>query len=140
MALQALKTRHISYSAGSKGVLNEMVHMTRDSEPTTDRRKAQRFRVSAPLTVTVGDREIPAYTRDLSDQGVYFYLDSDESGLIEREIDFIVELPPEITLSTCCRIRCRGRVLRKEESLMSLTGVAAQILDYLIFGDATSIA
>jgi len=140
MALQARKTRHISYFAGSDSVLNEVVHMMRDSESTADRRKAQRFRVSAPLTVTAGDREIPAFTRDLSDRGVYFYLDSDDGGLIKSEIEFVVEFPPEITLSTCCRIRCRGRVLRKEERLKSLTGVAAQILDYLILGDAMSIA
>ncbi len=87
-----------------------------------------------------GDREIPAYTRDLSNLGVYFYLASDDSQLIERDFEFIVELPPEITLSTFCRIRCRGQALRKEKTLMSLTGVAAEILDYSILREATSIA
>ena len=140
MTLQVRQTCHVSYSEGSGGVLNEMAHMTHDSESATDRRKAQRFKVSAPLTVTIGDREIPAYTRNLSDRGVYFYLGSDDSGLIDDDIDFIVDLPPEITLSTCCRIQCRGRILRREESLMGLTGVAAQILDYSIFRGAMPIA
>jgi hypothetical protein len=47
-------------------------------------------------------------------------------------------LPPEITLSTFCRIRCHGRTLRKEKSKMSLTGVAAEILDYSILKEGGS--
>lgn len=116
-----------------------MVYMTHDSEAANDRRRIQRFKVRAPLTVMAGSREIPAYTRDLSNQGVYFYLASGDSGLIEQDFEFSVELPPEITLSTFCRIRCHGRALRKEQSLMSLTGVAAQILDYSILNEALAI-
>jgi hypothetical protein len=71
---------------------------------------------------------------------VYFYLGSDDSRLISGDIDFVVDLPPEITLSTCCRIQCRGQVIRTEGSLTGLTGVAAQILDYSIFRDAIPIA
>jgi hypothetical protein len=97
-----------------------MVRTTQDSETANDRRRIPRFRVRAPLTVIAGDREIPAYTRDLSNRGVYFYL------------------PPEITLSTFCRIRCHGRTLRKEKSKMSLTGVAAEILDYSILKEGGS--
>jgi hypothetical protein len=140
MTLQVWQTSHVSYSGRSKGVLNEMVRMTDDSESARDRRKAERFKMSAPLTVTVGDRKIPAYTRDLSDRGVFFCLSADDSRQISHDIDFIVDLPPEITLSTCCRIQCRGRVLRMEESPTGLTGVAAQILDYSIFRDAMPIA
>src|ERR1039458_7287299 len=91
-----------------------MVRRTQDSEMANDRRRIQRFRVRAPLTVIAGDREIPAYTRDLSNRGVYFYLASDDSGLIEHDFEFLVELPPEVTLSTFCGIRCHGRALRKE--------------------------
>jgi hypothetical protein len=71
---------------------------------------------------------------------VYFYLGSDDSRLISSDIDFVVDLPPEITLSACCRIQCRGLVLRTEESFPGLTGMAAQILDYSIFRDAIPIA
>jgi len=140
MTLQVWQTRHFSYSAGTDGVLNEMAPMTFDLESANDRRKDQRFKVSAPLTMTIGGREIAAYTRDLSDGGVYFYLGSDDSRLIGDDIDFAVDLPPEVTLSTCCRIQCRGRVLRTEESLAGLTGVAAQILDYSIFTGTMPIA
>jgi len=122
------------------GLLNPMVRRTPVSETTNDRRKIPRFRVRAPLTVIAGEREIPAYTRDLSNHGVYFYLASDDSALIEQDFEFLVELPPEITLSTFCRIRCRGRALRKEKAKMSLTGVAAEILDYSILKEAGSSA
>lgn len=117
-----------------------MAQKTQDSETTNDRRRIERFKVNAPLTVIVGDREIPAYTRDLSNQGVYFYLAPDDSRILERDFEFLVELPPEITLSTSCRIRCRGLALRRENTLMSLTGVAAKILDYSILKEAAPTA
>ncbi len=117
-----------------------MAHTTKGSETANDRRRIQRFRVRAPLTVIAGGREIPAYTKDLSNRGVYFYLASVNSSLIEHEFEFCVELPPEITLSTFCRIRCHGRMLRKEQALMSLTGVAAEIVDYSILNEAVPIA
>jgi hypothetical protein len=125
-----------SYSTAVDGLLNPMVSRTPDTETTNDRRRIPRFRVRAPLTVLAGEREIPAYTRDLSNHGVYFYLASDDSGLVEEDFEFLVELPPEITLSTFCRIRCRGRALRKDKAKMSLTGVAAEILDYSILKEA----
>jgi hypothetical protein len=88
-----------------------------------DRRVRQRFSLNAPLLVIAGDREIPAYTRDLSNLGVYFYLGSDDIGLVDRDFDFTLELPPEITLSTCCLIQCRGRTVRMETGLRDLTGL-----------------
>jgi hypothetical protein len=139
MNSQAWHTSQVSYSTESDGALHELVHMMQDPESASNRRKFERFKVSAPLTLVAGGREIPAYTRNLSDRGVYFYLNSDDSELIDRDIEFMLELPPEITLLPCCRVRCRGQVLRKETGLMSLTGVAAQILDYLVLKDAVSI-
>ena len=105
-----------------------------------DRRGRQRFSVNAPLTVIVGDREIPAYTRELSNRGVYFYLDLADSALIDRDFEFVLELPPEITLSTRCRIRCQGRLVRKEKASRNLAGVAAEILDYSILREPVSNA
>jgi hypothetical protein len=116
-----------------------MARTTQGSEMENDRRRIPRFRVSAPLKVIAGDREIPAYTRDLSNRGVYFYMASDDGRLIEGDFEFWVELPPEITLSTFCQILCHGRTLRKEETQKSLTGVAAEILDYSILKEAASI-
>jgi hypothetical protein len=113
----------------------EMVRMNLKTKEAFERRERQRFNISAPLTLSIGNREIAAYTRDLSNRGVYFYLAVCDSLLIEGEFEFVVELPPEITLSTCCRIRCKGRALRKEENQSNLTGVAAEILHYSILRD-----
>ncbi|HTW78893.1 MAG TPA: PilZ domain-containing protein [Terracidiphilus sp.] len=105
-----------------------------------ERRKRRRFPVNAPLTVIAGDREIPAYTRDLSDSGVFFFPEFTGENLIGSEFEFVVELPPEITLSACCFIRCRGRVVRREVTAGDLTGIAAEILTYSILPTAPSLA
>jgi hypothetical protein len=102
----------------------------------SDRRGTQRFRVNVPLTVLFEERTIAAYTQDLSNRGVYFYLDATQSAEIGSEFEFVVELPPEITLSTCCRIRCRGKMLRKEVPSPNLSGIAAEILDYSFLREA----
>lgn len=115
--------------------------MTGDFTADNDRRGSQRFKISAPLTVVTGDREISAYTRDLSNRGVYFYLGLADSALIERDFEFLIEMPSEITLSSSCRIRCRGRLVRKETTSKNLTGagVAAEILDYSILREPVSV-
>ncbi|MHB1675636.1 MAG: PilZ domain-containing protein [Acidobacteriaceae bacterium] len=106
--------------------------MTEDLTVPNERRESQRFKLSVPLTVMVEGREVSAYTRDMSNRGVFFYLALDDGTRLDRDFEFVAELPPEITLSTCCQIRCQGRAVRTEESSMDLTGVAAKILDYSI--------
>lgn len=122
--------------------LNEAVCMTDDLTSANERRGSQRFRISAPLTVIAGDHEISAYTRDLSNRGVYFYLSLADSALIDRDFEFLIEMPSEITLSSSCRIRCRGKLIRKEMTSRNLTGagIAAEILDYSILRDAATVA
>ena len=100
-----------------------------------ERRDGLRFSRNAPLTVLAGDREIPAYTRDLSNRGVYFYLDLTHSTLIDSDFEFLVKIPPEVTISTYCSIRGRGRLLRKENLSGNMTGIAAEILQYAILRD-----
>jgi len=95
-----------------------------------NRRRGDRFQINAPLTVIVGNREISCYTRDLCNRGVYFYMDQTGSAPLGGVFDFLVELPPEITLSTCCLIRGQGRVVRTDNSLGEVAGIAAEILHY----------
>lgn len=139
-AVQAGQLDYRTYSAAGDDRLNEVVCMTGDFTAENDRRGSQRFKISAPLTVVTGDREISAYTRDLSNRGVYFYLGLADSALIDRDFEFLIEMPSEITLSSSCRIRCRGRLVRKEMTSRNLTGagVAAEILDYLILRESAS--
>lgn len=104
--------------------------MSGSSQSAIDLRERQRFGISVPLTVIIGGREIPGFTRDLSNRGVYFYLDLTDSALIGRDFEFRVELPPEITLSTCCLIRGQGRVVRTDSTSSQYAGIAAEILHY----------
>ena len=117
-----------------------MGRMTEPLANASERRGTRRFKVHAPITLKIGDREVPAYTRDMSNKGVYFLMDLEDSKLIPDEFEFIVELPPEITLSTCCRIRCSGRSVRRETASKGLAGVAAEILNYSILREAVPVA
>jgi len=103
-----------------------------------DRRGRERFSIDAPLMVIARDGEIPAYTRNLTNQGVYFCLALADGIVLDSVIEFVVELPSEITLSTLCRIQCRGRVVRTEKTSKDLTGIAAEILDYSILREAVA--
>jgi hypothetical protein len=104
--------------------------MTAALQSAKDLRERQRYGISAPLTVIIGTHEITGLTRDLSNRGVYFYLDQADGALIAGDFEFQVELPPEITLSTCCLIRGQGRVVRTESTSSEFTGIAAEILHY----------
>ncbi len=106
--------------------------MTGNLKPATDRRECHRFALNAPLIVRIGQREIPGFTRDLSNRGVYFYLDLADSALPGGDFEFLVELPPEIALSPSCLIHCEGRVVRTDKTSRQLTGIAAEILHYWI--------
>ncbi|MGO9776844.1 MAG: PilZ domain-containing protein [Terracidiphilus sp.] len=112
--------------------------MTSNLKSVDDRRERQRFGISAPITVIIGQREIPGFTRNLSNRGVYFYLDLTESAPISGDFEFMVELPPEITLSTCCTIHCLGHVVRTDDTSRQLTGIAAEILHYSIQREAAA--
>jgi hypothetical protein len=114
--------------------------MKSNVDAASDRRERQRFGINAPLTVLMGQREIPGFTRDLSNRGVYFFLDMADSAQLDGEIEFMVELPPEITLSTCCSIRCQGHVVRTDDTTKQLTGVAAEIHHYSIQREAAAVA
>jgi hypothetical protein len=121
---------------GKERLQAEKTYMDKDVKTATDRRERQRFRINAPVTLFIGDREIPAYTRDLSNRGAYLYVALSDSTQIDREFEFTVDLPPEVTFATCCQIRCRGQAVRTEGAAMSLTGMAVEILEYSIFRGA----
>jgi hypothetical protein len=106
--------------------------MTKKLQIASERRRRQRFGLSAPLTVIIGKRSIPGFTQNLSNRGVFFHLDLAKSARIGGVFKFSVELPPEITLSTRCLIECKGRVVRTERVSGQMAGIAAEILQYSI--------
>jgi len=106
--------------------------MDYDLSALQERRGRERFMLRAAMTVLSDDREIPAFTQNMSNLGVYFCVGNSDSARIGQDIEFVIDLPPEITFSTGCRIRCRGRVVRTEKTSWDETGVAAEIVDYSI--------
>lgn len=104
----------------------------------SERRWSQRFKVNAPISISLDDKSLSGFTRDMSNRGIYFYLDSADAPPLEGgNFEFLVELPSEITISTCCQVRCIGKLKRIEPGRSNLTGYAAEILKYKILRDPT---
>lgn len=99
-------------------------------EHVSDRRTSRRFTMSLPLRIRPNGSkktELPGYTRDVSFRGLYFMVDAPfEAG---NEIEFVLTLPKEVTLSGDVNIRCFGQVVRVE-SKDQRRGVAARIERY----------
>lgn len=93
-----------------------------------ERRSATRFQLKLPLTLRFDGKEIAAFTNDVSARGVLFYSDSDQFG--NNPLEFDITFPPEITLSTSLRVRCRGTIVRIMPPSPMGIGIAATIHNY----------
>lgn len=93
-----------------------------------ERRSATRFQLKLPLTLHSGNRSIQAFTSDVSARGVLFYTDTQWTG--DSPLEFDITFPPEITLSTSLRVRCRGRIIRVIPPSAMGIGIAAAIHNY----------
>jgi hypothetical protein len=85
------------------------------AQPQPEKRSVRRFAFDLPTSVKfLNDSacDLAGYTRDVSSRGVFMYLDA---ALSEgAALEFIMTLPPEVTLGSPVRVRCLGRVLRVE--------------------------
>ena len=100
------------------------------SATKSEQRTSRRFALKLPVSIRCEDgklREVPAETRDLSAQGVFFHAGSVISQ--GSKVEFVLTLPPEITLTESIRVRCRGRVVRIDSGRPQ-TGMAAIIEQY----------
>jgi hypothetical protein len=104
-------------------------------DTTDERRAAERFQTRIPVTVLAGELSLPAFTKDLSARGVYFYVSSADSHLIEQDLDFIIEFPPAITRCNKLKARCTGKVLRKQITIGRGMGIAAEFCRYTFMND-----
>jgi hypothetical protein len=78
---------------------------------------------------SAGFRTFEAHTRDLSARGVYIYLD--QPVMEKGKVEFVVTLPPEVTLTDSIRVRCTGQVVRVDrDGAGKQSGFAAQITQY----------
>jgi PilZ domain-containing protein len=103
------------------------------AETTQDNKRAtRRFALRLPVSVTYaqdGKQEKSAQTRDVSARGICFYVDAAIAA--GSEIEFTLTLPPEITLTESIRVRCKGKVVRVEDtSPEGKIAVAAVIDEY----------
>jgi hypothetical protein len=100
-----------------------------------EQRANRRFSLKLPVSVKYSKgeaEEITAETKDVSAQGIYFFMESqlDEGSHIE----FTLTLPPEITLTESIRVRCKGKVVRVETAGEQM-GIAAAIDQYDFVSD-----
>jgi PilZ domain len=86
-------------------------------EAEREKRSTRRFALRLPVSVTYSDdgaQEKAAQTRDVSARGICFYVDSAIAA--GSAIEFTLVLPPEITLTESIRVRCKGKVVRVDNS------------------------
>ncbi|HKN36148.1 MAG TPA: PilZ domain-containing protein [Terriglobales bacterium] len=100
------------------------------AEPHPEKRATRRFTLRLPVAVTYsenGVQEKAAQTRDVSARGICFYVDSAiTSG---APIEFTLTLPPEITLTEAIRVRCKGKVVRVNDTSPGGKMAVAAVID-----------
>jgi c-di-GMP-binding flagellar brake protein YcgR len=80
-----------------------------------ERRKYRRYDLSIEVQVKPRKRvaaPVRTVTRDISARGVYF--DFSEKMEPGSELEFELNLPPELAAGKSVRIRCRGKIVRVE--------------------------
>ena len=85
------------------------------AQPQPEKRTVRRFAFDLPTSVKFLNDcacDLAGHTRDVSSRGVFMYLDAELAEGVS--IEFIMTLPPEVTLGSPVRVRCVGRVLRVE--------------------------
>ena len=97
-----------------------------------ERRKYRRYDLSIEVQVKPRKRvtaPVRTVTRDISARGVYF--DFSEKMEPGSELEFELNLPPELAAGKTVRIRCRGKIVRVESPGAEGTmRVAATIENY----------
>lgn len=100
------------------------------AQPQPEKRTTRRFSLDLPISVKFldnGKRELSGHTRDVSSRGVFMYLDMEIAA--GAPIEFVMTLPPEITLGDPIRVRCVGKILRVDKTAQG-QGVAVAIEKY----------
>ena len=97
-----------------------------DDRPPNERRKYRRIDMELPIEIFFEGSEVPVVgsTKNVSAGGVKFVV----SRRIEHnsDLEFVLSLPPEITLCDTMRMRCKGRILRvSTEGEFGSTAVAS---------------
>jgi len=104
-----------------------------------ERRAAQRFDFHRSVAIRRGSEEGLAFTQDLSARGMFVYTDMIlHAG---EDLEVVLDMPSEITLSDDTRVRCQVRVLRVTPAAASQkSGVALLVRNYEFLQEATLAA
>jgi hypothetical protein len=107
------------------------------SQVRIERRAAQRFDFHRSVSVRRGSEEGLAFTQDLSARGMFLYTDMVlHAG---DDLELVLDLPSEITLSSDTRVRCQVRVLRVLPAATShKSGVAVLVRNYEFLNEANA--
>lgn len=104
-------------------------------QQNSERRAARRFRMKLPVVVRTCDglpANLNGLTQDISESGVLFFIATEPRT--QAPIEFVVELPSEVTLTDPMRATCKGRVVRVvKDELSEGYGVAATIEGFTSF-------
>ncbi len=99
------------------------------SQVGIERRAAQRFDFHRSVSIRRGSEEGLAFTQDLSARGMFLYTDMVLHPGDDLEV--VLNMPSEITLSVDTRVRCQVRVLRVTPAAASQkSGVAVLVRNY----------
>ncbi len=103
--------------------------------PQSERRASRRFQMRLPVVVRSVDgvpMSLNGTTRDISETGVLFFLATRPRE--QAPLEFIVELPSEVTLTDPMRATCKGRVVRVvPDEISDSFAVAATIEGFTSF-------
>jgi PilZ domain len=100
-----------------------------------ERRAAQRFDFHRSVAIRRGSEQGLAFTQDLSARGMFLYTDMVlQAG---EDLEVVLDMPSEITLSADTRVRCQVRVLRVTPAVASRkSGVALLVRNYEFLQEA----
>jgi len=104
--------------------------MTMDQISNDDRRNAPRFDMRIPLKLMADQGPMPAFTRDVSATGIYFFMQMSPSFNPGQPVEFIITFPPEITLTTNINVKCAGEIIRTHANDKQGVGIAVKINSY----------
>ncbi|MBA3912423.1 MAG: PilZ domain-containing protein [Acidobacteriales bacterium] len=114
------------------------------SNDQQERRAARRFALHIPLTI-VSLGGVPSQragrSHDIGTRGICFHCEGElRPGL---SVEFVLEMPPEITGGESIRVRCRGqvtRVQREADGSSLLVGARIDDHEYLLATEPGSAA
>jgi len=97
------------------------------TEQKSDRRSSPRIPVRTPVTIKTknGGTKHTGFTRDLSQNGVFFYSDSEIAE--GTQLEMVLILPAELTAAEKKWVCCQASVVRVQAGDGKSVGLAASI-------------